>query len=507
MRNSGKVLLLIVTLVVLLSAQLAAQAPGTILYQGRLTNADGDPIVAPTDVKFRILKDTTASPEVILDTTMSITPDTNGVFTVELGPLINPSDWNGAKRFLGITVGTDAEMLPYQVLTSVPYALSAGQAEMAAGVGNNSVTSSSIVDGSIMNADISGSAAIAASKISGTAATLGASQTFTGTQTFHDSTMTVGSAGITIGNFGIAPSATYLMRMRRNYNTTAPRYGVDINMVNASTGTTYGLVSNVQHTTVSGGGSVYGVSTDAISDGGTRYGVEVYAARQTVPSYTGTTYGVMSGAFNGLNVYGLYADGGNCSNYYGIYCATASGVTGTNLAGYFNGSINVTGSVLGPGIFFTVDHPLDPENKYLSHSSVESPDMMNVYNGNVTTDGNGEAVVQLPDYFSAFNRDFRYQLTPIGEFAQAIVAEEISGNAFTIRTDKPNVKVSWQVTGIRTDAWAEANRMQVERVKPDNERGLYMHPEAFGLGPEKYINYEQEQEADRAAGEEGRQQQ
>jgi hypothetical protein len=106
--------------------------------------------------------------------------------------------------------------------------------------------------------------------------------------------------------------------------------------------------------------------------------------------------------------------------------------------------------------------------------------MMNIYNGTITTDARGEAVVELPAYFEALNRDFRYQLTVIGRFAQAIVAEEIEGNRFTIRTDQPNVKVSWQVTGIRQDPWAEANRIVVEQDKPPEERGSYLHPGAYG---------------------------
>ena len=61
---------------------------------------------------------------------------------------------------------------------------------------------------------------------------------------------------------------------------------------------------------------------------------------------------------------------------------------------------------------------LDPANKYLYHSFVESPDMMNVYNGNVVTDKRGMATVVLPEYFEALNSDFRYQLTVIGRFAR-----------------------------------------------------------------------------------------
>jgi hypothetical protein len=126
-----------------------------------------------------------------------------------------------------------------------------------------------------------------------------------------------------------------------------------------------------------------------------------------------------------------------------------------------------------------IDHPNDPENKYLCHSFVESPEMLNIYRGNVTTDDRGEAVVTLPEYFGDLNKDFTYHLTVIEQFAQAIVAEEVRDNAFTIKTDKPNVKVSWQVAGVRKDRWAEANRIVVEQDKPDKERGTYLHPEAF----------------------------
>jgi hypothetical protein len=106
--------------------------------------------------------------------------------------------------------------------------------------------------------------------------------------------------------------------------------------------------------------------------------------------------------------------------------------------------------------------------------------MLNVYNGNTTTDGNGDAVVTMPEYFEAFNQDFRYQLTVIKRFAQAIVASEIKDNKFEIKTDKPHVKVSWMVTGIRQDAYANVHRITVEEDKPVEERGRYLHPELWG---------------------------
>jgi hypothetical protein len=168
---------------------------------------------------------------------------------------------------------------------------------------------------------------------------------------------------------------------------------------------------------------------------------------------------------------------------------TGSGGTANGLAGQFNGNVQVTGNLSKGGGSFKIDHPLDPENKYLHHSFVESPDMKNIYDGNVTTDANGEATVQLPDWFEALNRDFRYQLTVIGTFAQAIVAEKIKGNRFVIKTSAPKVEVSWQVTGIRQDAFANKHRIPVEEAKPERERGYYLHPEAFDRPEERSVNW------------------
>ena len=169
--------------------------------------------------------------------------------------------------------------------------------------------------------------------------------------------------------------------------------------------------------------------------------------------------------------------------------------TSTGLAGRFTGPVVVEGNLVVQGTLFKssgsfrIDHPLDPANKFLSHSFVESPDMKNIYNGNVTTDATGSAIVTLPDYFEALNRDFRYQLTVLGQFAQAIVSREIAGNSFEIHTDKPGVKVSWQVTGIRQDAYAQEHPIVVEESKPAEEQGLYLFPAGFGAGEEKQIGY------------------
>jgi len=189
---------------------------------------------------------------------------------------------------------------------------------------------------------------------------------------------------------------------------------------------------------------------------------------------------------------GLFAGGGISAlgeGGAGLFAIGGDGPLGFGRAGSFAGDVVITGNLSKGGGSFKIDHPLDPENRYLYHSFVESPDMMNIYNGNTVTNDNGFAIVTLPAYFEVLNRDFRYQLTVLGTFAQAIVAEEIKDNRFVVRTNAPNVKVSWQVTGIRQDGWANKNRIKVVEEKPEREHGYYLHPEAFDQPEERGVEW------------------
>jgi hypothetical protein len=110
--------------------------------------------------------------------------------------------------------------------------------------------------------------------------------------------------------------------------------------------------------------------------------------------------------------------------------------------------------------------------------------MMNVYNGTVVLDRRGRATVQLPDWFESLNRDFRYQLTAVGRAAPRLhVAQEVDEGRFTIAGGKAGQKVSWQVTGIRQDAWANTYRIPVEVEKSEEDKGRYLHPELFDGEP------------------------
>ena len=141
----------------------------------------------------------------------------------------------------------------------------------------------------------------------------------------------------------------------------------------------------------------------------------------------------------------------------------------------------MTGTLSTPAPNLKIDHPLDPANKYFNHASIESSEMLNVYSGNVVVDAGGQAEVHLPDWFEAANRDFRYQLTSIGAPGPNLhIAEKIANHRFKIAGGQPGAEVSWQVTGVRQDAYAQAHPLVVEQPKTGREQGHYLHPELYG---------------------------
>ena len=224
----------------------------------------------------------------------------------------------------------------------------------------------------------------------------------------------------------------------------------------------------------------------------------------------GVGYGVQGSSQKNAGVYGESHDGfgivGMSGNWAGLY-----GESVNDYAAILGGKVKITGNLEKAGGSFKIDHPLDPANKYLCHSFVESPDMKNVYDGVVVLDRKGKAEIELPDWFGILNKDFRYQLTAIGAPGPNLyIAEEISDMAtntntkyssksssnknnnssrFKIAGGTSGMKVSWQVTGIRKDPWANANRIQVEEDKPAKERGYYLHPDLYGQPEEKGISH------------------
>ena len=198
---------------------------------------------------------------------------------------------------------------------------------------------------------------------------------------------------------------------------------------------------------------VRGVSTSGIGVTGTSGGIGVRA------TCTSEEHG-----------FGVFAEGG--------------------VAGLFAGSVAVQGdlTVWSGNKAFKIDHPLDPQNKYLLHNAVEAPERKNVYDGVARLDKDGATWVELPEWFEALNGDFRYQLTAVGGAAPNLhVAEEVSENRFKIAGGQEGMRICWQLTGTRKDPWAAANPFEVEQEKPAEERGRYLEPGLYDAPEEQRV--------------------
>ncbi len=188
---------------------------------------------------------------------------------------------------------------------------------------------------------------------------------------------------------------------------------------------------------------------------------------------------VLQGTFNGtagnddgIGVLGSYVGNTGTPGYgYGVV-----GI-GNRYGIYANGDVGASGAKP-----FQIDHPLDPYNKYLKHYSMESPEVLNVYRGNVVLNANGEAVVIMPDYFDSVTTNCSYSLTAIGIQTNVYIKQEIQNRQFVIAGGVPGQKVCWFVYGNRNDLYIRNNPQSsaVEVQKREHEKGKLMRPELYG---------------------------
>lgn len=436
-------------------AQASVAISSTFTYQGQLRNG-GSPANATCDIAFRLYDNSSAGVMIGAPITAAVTI-ANGMFTQPLN--FGTGVFTSTARWLEMAVrcpagsGPFTPLSPRQALSAAPYALYSAAPWATKIDGSLSYTSGNVGIGTSAPAhrlsliggpgwttnnwlgalELSNASAIAWQANPGQTR-FGLGQTTGGLYIFH-----------TASNPGTMGSpAIYDMMV-----SDSGKVGI------GTIGPNYPLHVFGNSTAIYGEGGVYGTSNTQVG---------VFGASGSGPGVEGTSVG-------SIGVFG-FSNAGD-----GIH-----GSSGSGYAGRFNGNVRITGSCCAaPMTFSEIDHPADPANQVLRQALVESPDMKNIYDGNVTTDAKGDATVTLPKYVDALNGDFRYQLTVIGQFAQAIVATRIKDGRFTIKTDKPNVDVSWQVTGIRKDPYAVQNRVQPEVAKPATERGTYLHPEAYGL--------------------------
>lgn len=252
-------------------------------------------------------------------------------------------------------------------------------------------------------------------------------------------------------------------------------------VIGNSTGTAWGVAGQVQSTApaqaavygsnlrTNGGHGVFGIGFNGVvGQTGQSQGYAVYAENYDNIAPLGDGVGVA-----GRGYYGVFGE-----DRYSGGQAGAFGV-------YSNGNLGASGTKA-----FQIDHPTDPENKFLRHFSIESNEVLNVYRGTVSFDANGQAVVKLPDYFNEININISYQLTPVGAYMPLYVLEKVNeNNEFVIAGGVAGKEVSWAVYAERNDLYLQKNpqQRQTELEKRPHEKGNYLMPNLYGAGEDKAI--------------------
>jgi len=187
----------------------------------------------------------------------------------------------------------------------------------------------------------------------------------------------------------------------------------------------------------------------------------------------------------------------------GVYAVSASsygifGQSQSGYAGYFSGNVHISGSLSKGSGSFVIDHPLDPENKLLRHNFVESPENLLIYRGKVELNSEGEAVVEMPDYFKALTKEDEasIHLTPVGRpFLTG--ADWNNDYSAIIVYGEPNRNVFWEVLADRDDPVIHELGRPVEEEKGGEnklcEKGKLLYPEAFGYPESMGRDYEMKQ--------------
>lgn len=286
--------------------------------------------------------------------------------------------------------------------------------------------------------------------------------------------------------------------------------GNAINAVNNNAANTFAVVQAVTNSSGINNSAIFGQSTGAAR----ALSGEVTATSTADAAVRGNNLrtsggiGVEGVGFNGVSGQTNYREGygvfGQNFDLTGPVTANSVGVGGVGYIGVLGqsndpangGGLASLDNIIALGNLtvsgtknFRIDHPQDPANKYLNHFSIESNEVLNIYRGTVAFDANGIAVVQLPDWFDAVNKNASYQLTPIGGYAPIFIAEKIKDGRFVIAGGTQGMEVSWAVYAERNDPYLQQHpeAKQVEVLKSERETGNYLRPDLYNKPAEQGI--------------------
>lgn len=515
----------------LLTIDTWAQAPQKMTYQSVVRNASNGLVAnAAVGMQMSILQGSASGVAVYIERQTPST-NTNGLATIEIGTgtvvagSFSAIDWSNGPYFLKTEVdpngGTTYSISGTTELLSVPYALyAASSGDGFSGDYNDLTNAPTNVSSFTNDAGYITSPNDADSNPTNEIQTLSVS----------GNNLTISGAG---GNTVTLPGASG-NTLDQSYDQGGAGLGriisVDAGAVEMNTSTALGTALSVQNSNT-------GVGIAASSTNPSNGYAAIQASTNSSSTLTSAIVGSTTGAANAVSGQveatatasaGIYGNNLRTTGGYGTYGIGFNGVVGEtnyrqgfgvygrnydalgslsyNAVGTYglgyvgvwgdqsdvNGfSVYANGDMGAAGIKpFYIDHPTDPENKYLRHFSIESNEVLNVYRGNATFDENGEAIVTMPEYFDAVNNEnCTYQLTPIGGYAPLYIKSKLANGQFVIAGGVEGMEVSWTVHTERNDPYMKKHpeKRAVEVDKEDWNKGRYLRPELYDQPEDKKI--------------------
>ncbi len=471
-----------------------AQAPQKMTYQAVIRDAS-DALVtnSPIGVQISILQ-TSATGIAVYIERHTPTTNTNGLVTLEIGTgtivsgNFSAIDWSQGPYFIksetDLNGGTSYTISGTTELLSVPYALYAGNS--FSGDYNDLTNTPTNVSSFTNDAGYITSAGLNTLNGAYNQGGPGLGRTITANSGEVDITTSTPN-GIALrttnSNTGVAIIATST-NATNTFSTIQATTNANSNLASAivgsSSGAAFGVSGQVESTgtatagvygsnlRTTGGHGVYGIGVNGLV-GETNYsqGNAVWGENYDQIAPIGNGAGVAGKGYYGVIGEDRYL--GGVAGAYGVVAIGDMGATGVKT--------------------FMIDHPMDPENKILRHFSTESNEVLNIYRGNVTFDSTGTAVVQLPEYYDAINKNPSYHLTPIGGYAQLFILQEIGDGFFIIGGGTPGLKASWTVYAERNDLYLQQYPEKREAVieKREGQKGFYFIPQLYNLSTERAI--------------------